>query len=193
MDPTSCPDGELSAADRATLLEVARASIVSQLEHGQRYRPNASDYGPRLRQPQPCFVTLHLGGALRGCVGSLRAYSPLIEGIAQAAHSAAFRDPRFPPLDKGELADLHIHLSVLSEPEPMTFDNEQDLLGQLRPGVDGLVLSEGSRSGTFLPAVWEKFPEPAVFFAHLRTKAGLTPGYWSDTLKVERYTTESFD
>ncbi len=192
MDPTSSPERELSPEERTSLLEVARASIVSGLEHGRRSRPNKSEHGPRLRKHRSCFVTLHLHGELRGCVGCLRARSPLVEEVAQAAHSAAFRDSRFPPLDQSELADLQIHVSVLSEPKPMQFESEQDLLAQLRPGVDGLVLSEGSRLGTFLPDVWEKFPEPAVFFAHLRTKAGLASGYWSDSLRVERYTTESF-
>jgi len=193
MDPTSSSENQLPVAERTTLLEVARAAIVSGLDHGRRYQPEPQDYPPRLRTPQACFVTLHLDGNLRGCVGSLRAHSPLVQGIASAAYSAAFQDPRFPPLTRAELEELHIHISVLSEPQPMQFHDEADLLSQLRPGVDGLILSDGGRLGTFLPAVWEKFPEPAVFFAHLRTKAGLPPGHWSDTLEVERYTTESFD
>ncbi|MBW2454549.1 MAG: AmmeMemoRadiSam system protein A [Deltaproteobacteria bacterium] len=193
MDPTSSAEGQLSLKQRTTLLEVARASIVSGLEQGRRYSPDLNDYPPRLREQQACFVTLHLDGELRGCVGSLRAHSPLVEGIAQSAYSAAFRDPRFPPLCQPELKQLHLHISALSVPKPMQFADEADLLSQLRPGIDGLVLTDGGHVGTFLPAVWEKMPEPAVFFAHLRAKAGLSPGHWSNTLKVERYTTESFD
>lgn len=192
MDPTSSAELELSLQERTSLLEVARASIVAGLEQGQRYAPAVKDYPPRLREHQGCFVTLDLDGELRGCVGCLRARGPLVGEVAQAAHSAAFRDPRFAPLDKRELTGLEIHISVLSKLEPMHFQSEQDLLTQLRPGIDGLVLSEGGRLGTFLPDVWETFPEPAVFFAHLRTKAGLAPEHWSDTLKVERYSTESF-
>ncbi len=193
MGPTSSVEDRLSLEQRTTLLEVARASVVSGLEHGRRSNPDPKDFPSRLREPRACFVTLHLGGELRGCVGSLRAHSPLVEGVAQAAYSAAFRDPRFPPLTQAELNELHFHISVLSVPQPMEFDDEADLLSQLRPGVDGLVLTDGGRVGTFLPTVWESLPEPAVFFAHLRTKAGLPPGHWSDTLEVERYTTESFD
>ncbi len=192
MDPTSSAELELSPEERATLLEVARSSIVAGLEHDRRYAPEASAYRPRLQEHKGCFVTLHLNGELRGCVGTLRARGPLVVEVSQAAHSAAFHDPRFPPLEERELAKLDIHISVLSALEPMQFDSEPNLLAQLRPGVDGLVLSDGGRLGTFLPAVWEKFPEPAVFFAHLRTKAGLAPDYWSDTIKVERYSTESF-
>jgi len=79
---------------------------------------------------------------------------------------------------------------VLSPPEEMAFSSEEDLLEQIRPGIDGLILQEGFRKGTFLPSVWEQLPETAAFFEHLKLKAGLSPGYWSDTLRVFRYTAE---
>ncbi len=74
----------------------------------------------------------------------------------------------------------------------MQFDSESDLLTQLRPGIDGLVLEEGSRRGTFLPVVWEQLPEAKDFLSHLKLKAGIPARHWSDTIRVSRYTTESF-
>jgi hypothetical protein len=87
---------------------------------------------------------------------------------------------------------LHIHISVLSPPQPLAFESEQDLLAQLRPGVDGLILEERYARGTFLPSVWEQLPEPLDFLRHLKRKAGLPVDYWSTQLRVSRYTTESF-
>ena len=74
----------------------------------------------------------------------------------------------------------------------MTFSSEEDLIGQLRPNVDGLVLEEGYRRGTFLPSVWQEVPEPREFLRHLKQKAGLRAGHWSSTLVIKRYVVESF-
>jgi AmmeMemoRadiSam system protein A len=127
---------------------------------------------------------------LRGCIGTLQAFRPLVEDVAHNAYAAAFHDPRFPRLSAKEYAQLHYHISILSTPEPVKFKDEQDLLAQLRPGIDGLVLEEGLYRGTFLPQVWESLPEPKTFLRHLKQKAGLHPDYWSTTIKVQRYTVE---
>jgi AmmeMemoRadiSam system protein A len=112
--------------------------------------------------------------------------------VAQNAYAAAFSDPRFPPLREGEFEELDIHISILSPAEAMHFTSEADLLQQLRPGEDGLVMEEGFRRGTFLPSVWEQLPTPELFLRHLKQKAGLPADYWSSTLEVSRYTTHSF-
>ena len=115
-----------------------------------------------------------------------------MEDVAENAFAAAFRDPRFPPLRPDEYPRLEYHISILNPPEPMTVTSEADLLQQLRPGVDGLVLIEGARRATFLPSVWEQLPDPRQFLAHLKMKAGLPADYWSDSLRFERYTVEEF-
>lgn len=174
------------------LLDLAEASIRHGLEHGRPLSPAPEDYPAIPAGPGACFVTLHSHGELRGCIGSLQAHQPLLEDVAHNAFAAAFSDPRFLPLRESELAGLDIHISLLSEAVPMSFVSEEDLLQQLRPGEDGLVMEEGSRRGTFLPSVWEQLPTKELFLRHLKQKAGLPPNYWSDTLKVSRYTTESF-
>jgi len=127
---------------------------------------------------------------LRGCIGRLEAARPLAEDIAENAYAAAFQDPRFQPLQQSELEGLEIHLSLLTPSEPMAFTSEQDLLGQLRPGEDGVILAEGSRRGTFLPSVWEQLTTPRQFLEHLKLKAGLPASYWSNSIKAWRYQTE---
>jgi AMMECR1 domain-containing protein len=74
----------------------------------------------------------------------------------------------------------------------MVVSSEDDLLRQIRPGVDGLILQAGFRRGTFLPSVWAELPEKELFLTHLKLKAGLPADYWSDTLRVFRYTTDCF-
>ena len=138
------------------------------------------------------FVTLKHGEVLRGCIGTLEARTSLIESVTENAWAAAFRDPRFAPLTASELGNLCIQVSVLGPTEPVTVTSEQELLTRMVPGEAGWVLQENGNRGTFLPAVWSSLGEPAEFLQHLKIKAGLSPDYWSDTLEIWRYTTESF-
>ncbi len=182
----------LSDGDRKVLKEVACRSVLSGLEHHRPLDVDIGEYSDSLRQKRATFVTLNIDGNLRGCIGTLEAYRPLVVDIAHNAYAAAFSDPRFPPLGPAEYEQLDYHISVLSDTSPMQFDSEADLLSQIRPGIDGLVLEDNGYRGTFLPSVWEQLPEREAFLAHLKQKAGLPASYWSDTLKVSRYTVESF-
>ena len=176
---------------RTTLLDVARASIDAGLR-GERLRlDGTAECSPELQATAATFVTLTLHGALRGCIGTLDAFQPLIADTAENAHGAAYRDPRFPAVTAQESEYLDIHISILGPAEAMVFASEQDLLSQLRPGIDGLILTEKGRRGTFLPAVGESVPDPIEFLGHLKIKAGLPPDYWSESIKVARYTTVS--
>jgi len=174
------------------LLDLAKESIVYGLEHGRPLPVDPSNFSIELQQLRATFVTLHINGELRGCTGTLEARRPLIVDIVSNAFTSAFRDSRFPPLSREELDSHDIHLSILSPPEQMTFSSEQELLSQLRPGTDGLILEIEGQRGTFLPSVWESLPEPDDFLNHLKVKTGLPADYWSDSVRVERYTTESF-
>ena len=182
----------LTEAERETLLDIARHSIAYGLQHGRAATVTVADYSPALQEIKATFITLQIDGELRGCIGTLQAHRPLVEDVADNAYAAAFRDPRFPMLTKAEYERLQYHISILSTPEPMKFKDEQDLLSQLRPGVDGLVLEEGRFRGTFLPQVWDSLPDSKSFLRHLKQKAGLSPDYWSSTIKVQKYTVEEF-
>lgn len=180
----------LTHENQNILLDIARASIANGLSLGRPLRINPDDYPAALQQPHASFVTLQINERLRGCIGSLEAFRPLVEDVAENAFAAAFRDPRFPPLSEQEFTQLDYHISILSPSEPIEFKSENDLLNKIRPGIDGLVLEEGGRRGTFLPSVWESLPSPRQFLAQLKVKAGLPADYWSDNIKVERYTVE---
>jgi uncharacterized protein len=182
----------LSDAERGRLLQLARASIDHGLRHGRPVAVSPQDYPERLRAPGASFVTLHRHSQLRGCIGSLEAQRPLVEDIAINAYAAAFHDPRFPPLTPAELDDLTIHIAILQPAQALTFHSEAELLAQLRPGIDGLILQDGAHRATFLPVVWESLPEPREFLHQLKWKAGLRMDYWSDSIQAWRYSTESF-
>lgn len=182
----------LNDSQRAILLKVARDSIAHGLKTGRPLRLDIQSYPPELTVSRATFVTLERQGQLRGCIGMLEAIRPLVEDVAENAFSAAFHDPRFPPLADDEFAELDLHISILSPAEPISFSSEQDLIAQLQPGIDGLILQEGHLRGTFLPSVWEQLPDPRLFLRHLKQKAGLPPDYWSDTVKVSRYSSEMF-
>jgi AmmeMemoRadiSam system protein A len=182
----------LTADNKKTLLALARDSIQHGLEHGQPLRVKLADYSSTLQAHGAAFVTLHINQQLRGCIGSLQAHRPLLIDVTEHAFDAAFKDPRFSPLTMAEFTPLHIHIEVLNPAEPMVFSSEQDLLEQLRPGIDGLILSENFHKGTFLPTVWQSLPSPRSFLHHLKQKAGLPEHYWSDNIRIERYTTEGF-
>ncbi|WP_340122824.1 AmmeMemoRadiSam system protein A [Methylobacter svalbardensis] len=204
----------LNKDNRQRLLDLAKNSIRQGLQTGRPIKIDLTDYPRELTEPRATFVTLEINHQLRGCIGMLEAVRPLAEDIAENAYSAAFKDPRFPPLTAEELDNLDIHLSILTPAEPVTFGSEQDLLAQLRPGIDGLILEEpeiydvankreqlppridgltlerGRRRGTFLPSVWEQLPEPEQFLRHLKQKAGLPADYWSKNIRIYRYQAE---
>lgn len=182
----------MKTGDQQLLIDIARNAISRLLNNSRDAESDPGAIPPGLMQKRATFVTLTIGGQLRGCIGMLEACRPLAEDVAENARAAAFEDPRFPPLTEKEFEKLEIHISVLSPPEEILFSSEADLLSRIRPGIDGLILQEGFRRGTFLPSVWEELPEKKLFWRHLKMKAGLPADYWSDSLRVFRYTTEYF-
>ena len=181
---------QLSNQDKKVLLELARNSINFGLDSGKPLTINDNDfhnYNNELQVEAACFVTLTINNQLRGCIGHLQAIQPLVKDVAENAYSAAFRDPRFPALTANELSECEIEISILTPPEPISFTSEQDLLNQIQPQVDGLILEDGYKRGTFLPSVWESLPDKQQFWEHLKMKAGLPVNHWSDTVKVSRY------
>lgn len=175
------------------LLGVARRSIAHGLAYGAPLPVEPHDYPPPLRTPRATFVTLHLDGELRGCIGTLQAVRLLVSDVAYNAFAASFRDPRFSPVSPEESRRLGVHIEILQPPEDLNVASEEELQAVLRPGVDGLILEEGGRHrATFLPSVWSQLPDPAEFILHLKHKAGFPANYWSPRIEVRRYVTESF-
>jgi AmmeMemoRadiSam system protein A len=178
---------------RCALLRIALDAIRTRLERRPDQIPDVDEiHDPVLRAPSASFVTLQRERALLGCIGSLTPNCALAVGVAQHALSAAFADPRLPPITVDEYAVMSVKVSVLSALEPMAVTSVAELLDAVAPGVDGLVVAAGSRRATLLPSVWADVPDPRRFLDVLWAKAGLTPGTWPADAAVSRYATEEF-
>ncbi|HEY1933305.1 MAG TPA: AmmeMemoRadiSam system protein B [Acetobacteraceae bacterium] len=170
------------------LLQVVRNAIGIGFNSGQPPQVIVNTtLPPLLADHGAAFVTLRRHGTLRGCIGSPAAWRPLIEDVAHHAFNAAFKDPRFPPLGLLELQGLDLSISVLTPPQPMVFGSEADLLAQLRPRVDGLIIDDSGRRSLFLPSVWEEIADPRMFLAQLKMKAGMAADHFSPRFTAQRF------
>ncbi|MFQ6102334.1 MAG: AmmeMemoRadiSam system protein A [Anaerolineae bacterium] len=184
----------LSPADRQYLLGLAREAIAGHLRGEPPPSVDLNAISEGLRHEGASFVTLTKHGVLRGCIGSLEPLRSLVLDVRENAVAAAFDDPRFPPVSAEELGDLHVEISVLSSPQPLSYDGPDDLIAKLRPGVDGVVIERGWNRATFLPQVWEKMPDPRQFLEHLCLKAYLpADAYRHPGLEVHTYQVEKFE
>ncbi len=173
------------------LLQSAGAAIKRGLAKGAPPEVNVASFPTALREQRATFVTLKKNDALRGCIGSITAHRALIDDVVANAYTAAFKDPRFPPLQEDELESLTLSISLLGKPEEMTFENETNFIDQIRPGTDGLIIEDHGRRAVFLPQVWEDLPTKPTFLAHLKQKAGLSTDHWSPNFKAWRFTATS--
>lgn len=164
-----------SEAQRHCLLEIARTTIELSVRNDTCTLHQIETNDEELLQPRGNFVTLTLNSNLRGCIGSLEGNGTLIHSVAEHAWSAAFKDPRFPPVRSHELEILGVSISILTPKEIVPFSTETELLESLRPGVDGLLIEKGKHHATFLPSVWDSLPSPIQFLQQLKLKSGMNP------------------
>jgi AmmeMemoRadiSam system protein A len=187
--PVAPPSGELlGAEDRARLLALARHSIRTGLGFTEPDPEAVTDPGPLVR-PCGAFVSLHWRGKLRGCIGSIRASRPLWTTVTDMARSAAFQDPRFPPLTLQELPEVDLEISVLSPFEVIPVAD----VGRIEVGRHGLYISKRGRTGLLLPQVatdygWERIE----FLEQTCCKAGLERDEWREGAKIEIFSAEVF-
>jgi AmmeMemoRadiSam system protein A len=184
---------ELSDSRGSLLLRIARVTLerrLLELRDDPNDRPSLEDAW--LLDPAATFVSLHKGSRLRGCVGSIDPVRALHDDVRRNAIAAALEDSRFPPVEAVELAEISIEVTLLAARERMSCLSESEAIAQLRPGVDGLVLSFERRRATFLPQVWDSLPSGALFLAALKEKAGLGRRFWDRSIVLERYTARSW-
>jgi AmmeMemoRadiSam system protein A len=137
------------------------------------------------------FVTLSIEEELRGCCGTLEPRRALALDVWRNAQVSAFSDPRFPPLEFQEWARVDLEISVLSPLERMEVHSEVELLRQVAPGEDGLVIAWRGTRATFLPKVWDQLADPGDFLRRLKLKAGWAAGFWAPDVEVWRYRTDT--
>ncbi len=198
MASSTITPAALTASQGKALVALARQTLMQRFDQSmaesQKQQLDNQLKDPALQSSSGTFVTLKIGEHLRGCIGSLVGKESLVEGVRNNAINAAFHDPRFGPLTAKELARVNIEVSVLTEPQPLTYADAHDLVAKLRPHVDGVTISKGLSQATFLPQVWEQLPETEVFLSHLCRKAGLAADVWRQgELDVETYQVQYFE
>jgi AmmeMemoRadiSam system protein A/AmmeMemoRadiSam system protein B len=164
-----------NTSERKQMLELARRTLRTVVTGATVDDPKLTG---KLAETKGCFVTLTIGGQLRGCIGHIIAQEPLYKAIIDNATSAALRDTRFTPVRPDEVDKIEVEVSVLTAPEPLAFTTPEDLLAKLRPHRDGVVLQVNGRGSTYLPQVWEQIPDKVVFLDSLSQKAGCPAGAW---------------
>ena len=195
--PEGAQDAGLTEEQGKALLWLARETIARQL--GMEAHEPGTEIAARLRdaelqEKRGTFVTLKEHGDLRGCIGSLAAIAPIVEGVKRNALHAAFEDSRFNPVGKDELGAIEVEVSILTEPARLAYANAEELLCALQVGLDGVIIRKGMQGATFLPQVWEQLPDPKDFLSHLCRKAGLPADAWqSGTLEVSTYRVQHFE
>ena len=184
----------LSDDQKIILLKLARTSIELAVNDQPSLHINPQEYTAPLNQPGASFVTLTKNRNLRGCIGALTPYQPLVEDVYEHAAAAAQNDYRFSPVKPEEIAILHIEISRLTLPHELVYNDPKELPRILKPGKDGVILHDGFRKATFLPQVWLQIPNPETFLTQLCLKMGASENIWRQkNLKVEIYEVEEFE
>jgi len=145
-----------------------------------------------LKEKRGCFVTITKNDELRGCIGYIEPVASLGSAISDNAINAAFHDPRFAELDKSELKEIKIEISVLTVPEKLKYTKTSDMLLKIKPHIHGIILKKDGYSATFLPQVWDEVPEKEQFLSYLSIKAGLNKDAWKKNPEVYTYKAEHF-
>ena len=174
----SVPVDHLSMGEQKFLLQRARQALEQAVIGQGEAIQDLTQIPENLRKKGATFVTLTKFGELRGCIGTLEAYQPLVEDVREHAVAAGLKDFRFPPVTEDELSDIKIEISRLTAPQPVLYDFPLDLPKKLRPGVDGVIIRDGRKRATFLPQVWAKLPDPQDFLDHLCLKMGISSDLW---------------
>jgi AmmeMemoRadiSam system protein A len=180
-------DGTPTPEEGAALVWLAVQAVATRLR-GAENHPGVPE-SERLCRIGASFVTLERAGRLRGCIGSLDARRPLYLDVVRNA-VRAMADPRLPPVTATDWPELDVKVSVLTEPEPVPATGRDAVEALLRPGTDGLVLTDGNQRATFLPSVWDKVADPRRFVDALLAKGGW-PG-WPQGLRALRYASVEF-
>ena len=158
------------------LLKLTRLVLESQF-NGKEIKVS-DEIKKKYGEKKACFVTLTKNGDLRGCIGSLEAHQALYLDVIDNAINSGFNDYRFEPLEKDELEDVKIEISVLSIPKKLGLGKN---VFEKIDNKTGIILKNENGSATFLPQVWEQIPDKKIFLEELSRKAGLDKDAWEDS------------
>lgn len=184
---------KLTAMEKEILLNTARNAIENAVSGKKDLEINYDRIPESLKKPGATFITLTKNGMLRGCIGTLNPTRSIIDDVCVHAVAAAMDDYRFPPLEADEVDNIKIEVSLLSTPRKLNYSNIDELLNFIQPGIDGVILKDGSARATFLPQVWSKIPDKEQFLNHLCQKMGAPAEIWKNKkIEVMTYQVDKF-
>lgn len=170
---------ELSPADQMQMLGLARRQLVASLAGEDTTDVDTTAISDRLMRDGAAFVSLLVDGTLRGCmIDCFQPHEPLFANVLRNVQLAALGDGRFAVIGDDEIEATRIKISIVYDIEIVHFRNPDDLLEQLTPFVDGVIMEVDEQLATYLPSVWETFPEPVQFLSRLSVKAGWDADRW---------------
>lgn len=179
-------DLNLTPTDRELLIDLAYKTLHNHFKGVKTDLPKK--VSPLLHKKLGVFVTLTIGGELRGCIGYVKGVRPLLEAIVEMAEAAAFRDPRFKPVNEEEMEFIDIEISILSPLQTVKSVDEIEI------GKHGLIISRGYQSGLLLPQVATEYGwDRDTFLEHTCRKAGLPANAWQDkSTEIQKFSAEIF-
>jgi len=181
-------NNSISNESKKELLHLARETIKLKSKRIWLSKEQIENLSEEIKSNGGGFVTLHKYGELRGCIGYILPEYPIYQTIIENAYNAAYSDYRFPPVNKEELSDLIIEISILTPPVKIVYKDYSDLYNLIIPNKDGVIIKKGFNSATFLPQVWEQLPDFEDFFSSLCRKALLNAQEWKkNSLTIETY------
>jgi len=183
----------LNNKEKQFLLNLARQSIQYYLNNHQKLIIDPVALSNQIfKQKSGNFVTLTINGNLRGCIGKIITNQPLYQDIIENAVAAAFKDPRFNPINKTDVDKIKIEISLLTAPKKINFNNPTNLLKQINRN-NGIIIKSGIHQATYLPQVWQKLSNKKTFLNHLCQKAGLPKKSWKNLeTEILKYQVEKF-
>lgn len=175
------PDAvELTSAEQAQLLDLARRQLIASIAGEDFIDVHPVDVSNRTMREEAAFVSLTVGGILRGCmIDRFEPHEPLFANVLHNVELAVLADERFAAITQEEMDEVRIKISIVHDIETLHFTSSEDLLKKLTPFVDGIILSIGEELSTYLPSVWETFPDPSEFLSQLCIKAGWDADRWT--------------
>ena len=184
---------KISELQGKRLLKLARDTIGYRLGVSSAVSRDGLEYDI-FQQQFGTFVTLKIDNQLRGCIGNLEPVGTIVDAVNRNALGSAFHDHRFSPLEAGEFAKVRIDISILTAAKRVYYRDSDELLMQLQPGTDGVILELGKCKATFLPQVWSQLPTPEIFLRHLCLKAGLSADAWKNqSPEISVYQVQCFE
>lgn len=171
------------------LISIVTISLEDAANGYGVYKPSRDEYSNKMFDKGASFVTLTKNGELRGCIGTIVPNVSIAQDVSNSAYAAAMNDKRFGKLDFSELKEIDFSISLLTSLERIRYLDENDLISQIEYGLDGLLIIDGNRQGLLLPSVWRQVSNREDFLKELKLKAGISPVYWSNKIKVYRFRT----